>query len=58
MRKLLFFCLIMAGIMSAQAKTLVVYYSYTNNVNRIVAELTRRIKDWTMLPTITLSAVR
>ncbi len=34
----------MAGIMSAQAKTLVVYYSYTNNVNRIVAELTRRIK--------------
>ena len=44
MRKLIFFCLIMVGIMSAEAKTLVVYYSYTNNVNRIVSELTRQIE--------------
>ncbi len=44
MKKLIFLCLIMAGIMSAQAKTLVVYYSYTNNVNRIITELTRQIE--------------
>ena len=44
MRKLILLCLIMVGIMSAQAKTLVVYYSYTNNVNSIVTELTRQIK--------------
>ncbi len=43
MRKLIFLCLIMVGIMSAQAKTLVVYYSYTNNVNCIVSELMRQI---------------
>ncbi len=41
---MIFLCLIMVGIMSAQAKTLVVYYSYTNNVNRIVTELTRQIE--------------
>ena len=44
MRKLIFLCFIMIGIMSAQAKTLVLYYSYTNNVNRIVIELTHQIK--------------
>lgn len=33
-----------AGCMAAQAKTLVVYYSYTNNVNRIVTELTKQIE--------------
>ena len=44
MRKLIFLCFIMAGIMSAQAKTLVVYYSYTNNVHRIVTELNRQIE--------------
>ncbi len=43
MRKLIFLCLIMVGIMSAQAKTLVVYYSYTNNVNSIITELIRQI---------------
>ena len=34
---------VMAITLMAQAKTLVVYYSYTNNVNRIVTELTRQI---------------
>ena len=29
--------------MAAQAKTLIVYYSYTNNVEKIVTELTRQI---------------
>lgn len=43
MRKILYLCLMMLGFMSAQAKTLVVYYSYTNNVERIVSELTRQI---------------
>lgn len=36
--------LAMALTLMAQAKTLVVYYSYTNNVNRIVTELTRKIE--------------
>ncbi len=44
MRKLIFFCLFMVGMMSAQAKTLVVYFSYTNNVNRIASELMRQIE--------------
>lgn len=44
MKRLILFCLILAGCMAAQAKTLVVYYSYTNNVNRIVTELTRQIE--------------
>lgn len=44
MRRLILFCLILAGCMAAQAKTLVVYYSYTNNVNRIVTELTKQIE--------------
>ena len=44
MRRLILVCLILAGCMAAQAKTLVVYYSYTNNVNRIVTELTKQIE--------------
>lgn len=44
MKRLILFCLILVGCMSAQAKTLVVYYSYTNNVNRIVTELTKQIE--------------
>lgn len=31
------------AVVSAQAKTLVVYYSYTNNVDHIVAELAKQI---------------
>ena len=44
MKRLIPFCLMFAGCMAAQAKTLVVYYSYTNNVNRIVTELTKQIE--------------
>lgn len=44
MKRLILFCLILAGYMAVQAKTLVVYYSYTNNVNRIVTELTEQIE--------------
>lgn len=43
MKNFLLLCLMMLGFMSAQAKTLVVYYSYTNNVDRIVSELTLQI---------------
>ncbi|MDE6311419.1 MAG: flavodoxin [Muribaculaceae bacterium] len=35
--------LIVAAAVAVQAKTLVVYYSYTNNVNSVVAELVRQI---------------
>ena len=31
------------AIVGVQAKTLVVYYSYTNNVERIVDELSKKI---------------
>ena len=44
MKRVILFCLILAGYMAAQAKTLVVYYSYTNNVGRIVTELTKQIE--------------
>lgn len=44
MKRLLLLSLVMLGFVSAQAKTLVVYYSYTNNVNSIVTELTRQIE--------------
>ncbi len=44
MKRLILLCLILAGYVAVQAKTLVVYYSYTNNVNRIVAELTKQIE--------------
>ena len=35
---------LMLSVMAAQAKTLIVYYSYTNNVNRIVGELSKQIE--------------
>ena len=44
MRKLLFVLALTISAIATQAKTLVVYYSYTNNVNRIVTELTRQIE--------------
>lgn len=43
MKRYLFLIAVLATAYLAQAKTLVVYYSYTNNVNRIVSELTRQI---------------
>ncbi len=44
MKKLLLALILLASVTVAQAKTLVVYYSYTNNVNRIVTELCSQIK--------------
>lgn len=44
MKKLLFVLALTISAIFTQAKTLVVYYSYTNNVNRIVTELTRQIE--------------
>lgn len=44
MKKILLSLILLASVAVAQAKTLVVYYSYTNNVNRIVTELCSQIK--------------
>lgn len=44
MKKLIFIVTIMMASMAAQAKTLIVYYSYTNNVERIVNELRTQIE--------------
>lgn len=43
MKRYIILMAVMAITLMSQAKTLVVYYSYTNNVNRIVTELTRQI---------------
>ena len=44
MKKLMMAMAILLAAFAVNAKTLVVYYSYTNNVNSIVDELTRQIK--------------
>ncbi len=44
MRKLILALAIIMATMAAQAKTLIVYYSYTNNVERIVNELYNQIE--------------
>lgn len=44
MKKIIFTLSIMLVTMAAQAKTLIVYYSYTNNVERIVTELRNQIE--------------
>lgn len=44
MKKILFAIALMLFAMTAQAKTLIVYYSYTNNVERIVNELSTQIE--------------
>lgn len=44
MRKLILALAIIMATMAAQAKTLIVYYSYTNNVERIVNELYNQIR--------------
>lgn len=60
---------LLAGAMTAGARTLIVYYSYTNNVERIVSELSKQIeadvieiepaeKGLTMLPMVMQSEVR
>lgn len=43
MKRYIILMAVMTITIMAQAKTLVVYYSYTNNVDRIVMELSRRI---------------
>lgn len=44
MKKIFFAIALMLFAVTAQAKTLVVYYSYTNNVERIVNELRTQIE--------------
>lgn len=44
MKRILLSIAIIVSAMAAQAKTLVVYYSYTNNVHSIVTELTKQIE--------------
>lgn len=44
MRKLILALALIMATMAAQAKTLIVYYSYTNNVERIVNELRTQIE--------------
>ena len=43
MRRILLSLAVIIAAVASQAKTLVVYYSYTNNVNAIVNELTKQI---------------
>lgn len=43
MRKIILALAVMLASIAAQAKTLIVYYSYTNNVERIVNELRAQI---------------
>lgn len=43
MKKLIFTFMALFSILAVNAKTIIVYYSYTNNVNRIVSELRTQI---------------
>ena len=43
MKRILFILVAMIGWLSVDAKTLIIYYSYTNNVEKIVNELKSRI---------------
>ena len=40
----LIFLTVLASAVTLKAKTLIVYYSYTNNVHRVVTELQRQIE--------------
>ena len=44
MKKLIMAMLLLASVAVAQAKTLVAYYSYTNNIHRIISELGSQIE--------------
>ncbi|MDE5773710.1 MAG: flavodoxin [Muribaculaceae bacterium] len=44
MKKIAFILVMMIGCLPINAKTLIVYYSYTNNVEKIVNELSRQIE--------------
>ena len=43
MKRILFILVVMIGWLSVDAKTLIIYYSYTNNVEKIVNELKNKI---------------
>ena len=43
MKRILLLLTVIMTIMTTQAKTLIVYYSYTNNVHSIVTEHARQI---------------
>ena len=45
MKRIVFILGLMIGCLSINAKTLIVYYSYTNNVEKIVNELSRQIES-------------
>ena len=45
MKRIVFILGLMIGCLSINAKTLIVYYSYTNNVEKIVNELSRLIES-------------
>ena len=44
MKRIGFILVMIIGCLSINAKTLIVYYSYTNNVEKIVNELSRQIE--------------
>ena len=44
MKKIIFILAMIIGCLTINAKTLIVYYSYTNNVEKIVNELSRQIE--------------
>ena len=44
MKRIIFTLAMMIGCWTINAKTLIVYYSYTNNVEKIVDELRRQIE--------------
>lgn len=44
MKRIVLFLAVIVSAIAVQAKTLVVYYSYTNNMNSIVTELTKQIE--------------
>ena len=44
MKKIVFLLSIVIGCLSINAKTLIVYYSYTNNVEKIVNQLSHQIE--------------
>ena len=44
MKRIVFILVMMIGCLSINAKTLIIYYSYTNNVEKIVNELNRQIE--------------
>ncbi|MDE6651273.1 MAG: flavodoxin [Paramuribaculum sp.] len=44
MKRIFLSLILIASVLAVQAKTLVVYYSYTNNVHKIVTELSKQIE--------------